>query len=235
MVNAWSVYYFSTYIHHINLKHMIMRKLIFPVSVSILSIIQINAQADSTSPELGIKGGLNLATIAGDDVDDLVSRTSFNAGIFMEFPISERFSFQPELLYSGQGFTMLTRNQDNIFDTDENVEFQLAYLQLPLMAKFYLIEGLFIEAGPQFGYKLSEKVDSQPLDAGGETEVNRDDSYIRDFDTSLALGAGYKFNSGFFVSGRYTYGLTNIYKDNTIFENVDANNAVWQFGLGFSF
>lgn len=75
----------------------------------------------------------------------------------MEFPISERFSFQPELLYSGQGFTMLTRNQDNIFDTDENVEFQLAYLQLPLMAKFYLIEGLFIEAGPQFGYKLSEK------------------------------------------------------------------------------
>lgn len=212
-----------------------MRKLIFAVSVSLLCIIQVNAQADSTRPSLGIKGGVNISTIAGDDVGDLDSRTSFNFGIFMEIPLSERLSFQPELLYSGQGYTIQSNNQNNIFDTGENVEYQLGYIQVPLMVKFYLVEGLSIEAGPQIGFKLSEKINTSPGSEGGETVIDPDDSYIKNFDTSLALGASYKFNSGFFLSGRYTYGLMNIYKDNTIFENVDARNAVWQFGLGFGF
>lgn len=212
-----------------------MKNLFFTALVFIFSIAQINAQADSTSPEIGVKAGVNFATIAGDDIDDLDSRTSFNVGLFMELPLSERFSFQPEILYSGQGFTVLSNNQDNVFDTDENVEYQLSYIQVPLLAKIYLVEGLSIEAGPQFGFKINEEIDTEPMGDGGDTVIDPDDSYIKDFDTSLALGAGYKFNSGFFVNARYTYGLTNIFKENTILENVDAKNAVWQFGLGFTF
>jgi hypothetical protein len=212
-----------------------MKNLFFTALVFIFSISQINAQADSTSPEIGVKAGVNFATITGDDIDDLDSRTSFNVGLFMELPLSERFSFQPELLYSGQGFTIMSNNQDNVFDTDENVEYQLSYIQVPLLAKIYLIEGLSIEAGPQFGFKINEEIDTEPASDGGETVIDPDDSYIKDFDTSLALGAGYKFNNGFFVNARYTHGLTNIFKENTILENVDAKNAVWQFGLGFTF
>lgn len=212
-----------------------MKNLFFTVFVCILCITQINAQADSTSPEIGVKAGVNFANIVGDDIDDLDSRTSFNVGLFMEIPLSERFSFQPELLYSGQGFTIMTNDQDNVFDTDENIEYQLSYIQVPLLAKIYLVEGLSIEAGPQFGFKINEEIDTEPTGDGGDTVIDPDDSYIKDFDTSLALGAGYKFNNGFFVNARYTYGLTNIFKDDTIFEDVDAKNAVWQFGLGFAF
>ena len=49
----------------------------------------------------GIKGGVNFSTIGGDDFDDPDSRTSFNIGALAEFPISERFSIQPEVYYSG--------------------------------------------------------------------------------------------------------------------------------------
>lgn len=212
-----------------------MKNLFFTAFVFILGMTQIHAQADSTSPEFGVKAGVNFATITGDDIDDLDSRTSFNVGLFMELPLSERFSFQPEVLYSGQGFTMVTIDQDNPFDTDENVEYQLSYIQVPLLAKIYLVEGLSIEAGPQFGFKINEEIDTEPTSDGGDTVIDPDDSYIKDFDTSIALGASYKFNGGFFINARYTHGITNIFKENTILEDVDAKNAVWQFGLGFSF
>lgn len=212
-----------------------MKKLFLASMVGLLSATTIYAQSDDNTTQFGVKGGVNISNIIGDDVGDLDSRTSFNLGLFMEIPINERFSFQPEVLYSGQGFTAISRDQNNIFDVDDNVEYQLSYIQVPLMAKVYLIKGLYAEAGPQFGFKVKEEIDYKPASDGGDLEIDSDESYIKNFDTSLAFGAGYKFDNGFSVSGRYTYGLTNIYKDDTLFQNVDAKNSVWQFGVGFSF
>src|SRR5690606_16273456 len=117
------------------------------------------------------------------------------------------------VLYSGQGFTIKSNDQDNVFDTDENVEYQLSYIQVPLLAKIYLIEGLNVEIGPQFGFKLNEEIDTEPTADAGDTEIDPDDSYIRDFDAAAAVGAGYKFDNGFFLSARYTHGLTTIFKE----------------------
>ena len=212
-----------------------MRNLILFMAVFCSALTTINAQSDSKALQLGVKGGVNLSTIGGDDFDDADSRTSFNVGFFAELPISERFSFQPEVLYSGQGFDIKEIDQDNIFDTGDNVEYQLDYLQVPLMFKVYLIEGLSIEAGPQLGFKINEEIDYKPNSDGGDIDINSDDSYIKDFDTSVAFGAAYKFDGGFFINARYTYGLSTIFKDDTIFEGVDAKNRVLQFGVGFAF
>lgn len=212
-----------------------MKNLFLTAIVVFMSATTIYAQSDDTTTQFGVKAGVNLANIQGDDVGELDSRTSFHLGLFLEIPISERFSFQPEVLYSGQGFTAVSRDQDNIFDVDDNVEYQLSYIQVPLMAKFYLVKGLHIEAGPQFGFKVKEEIDYNPADEGGNIEINPDDSYIKDFDTNIAVGAGYKFDNGFLISARYTHGLTNIFKDDVLFQNVDAKNSVWQFGVGFSF
>lgn len=199
--------------------------------VVFLSATTMYAQSDDTTIQFGVKGGVNLANFTGDDVD-MESMTSFNLGLFMEIPISERFSFQPEVLYSGQGSTIVKRDQDNFLDFGDNVEYKLNYIQVPLMAKLYIVKGLYAEAGPQFGFKVNEEIDYKPAESGGNEEV---DLGVKNFDTNVALGAGYKFNNGFSVSARYTHGLTNIFKDNTVFENVDAKNSVWQFGVGFSF
>lgn len=212
-----------------------MKNLFLAAIVGLFSATAIYAQSDDMTKQFGVKGGVNIANFTGDDIGDSDSRTSFNLGLFMEIPFSERFSFQPEVLYSGQGFTAITRNQSNIFDVDDNVEYQLNYIQIPLMAKVYLVRGLYAEVGPQFGFKVNEKIDHKPAQSGGSTEINSDDSYIKGFDTNLAVGAGYKFDNGFSLSARYTHGLTNIFKDNTIFEDVNVKNSVWQFGVGFSF
>ncbi|WP_417874952.1 porin family protein [Xanthomarina gelatinilytica] len=212
-----------------------MKKLILITGLFIFSTTLLHAQADSKAIQLGVKGGVNSTKITGDDIDDVKSRTSFNVGLLAEIPITERFSLQPEVMYSGQGFDVKEIDQDNIFDTNENIEYQLDYIQVPVLLKAYLVKGLSIEAGPQFGFKIHEELDFQPNNDGGDIEINEDDSYVKDFDTGLVLGTAYKFDNGFFVNGRYNMGLTNIFEDNTIFENVDAKNAVWQFGIGFMF
>lgn len=212
-----------------------MKHLAVTAILVVLSIWGIQAQNPSSMAQVGAKGGVNFSTIGGDDVEEHDSRTSFHAGLFAELPISDRFSIQPELMYSGQGFDIQEIDQDNVFDNDENIEYQLDYIQIPIMAKLYLVQGLYVEAGPQFGFKINEEIDTEPNSDGGDTPIDPDNSYVKDFDTSVGLGAGYKFGSGFFISGRYTQGLSNIFKEDTILENVDAKNSVWQFGVGFTF
>lgn len=213
-----------------------MKNLFLAILVIIISATTLHAQSDNTSMQFGVKGGINLSNLIGDDVGDLDSRTSFNLGLFVEIPLSGRFSFQPEVLYSGQGFTIINRGEDNIFDVGDNVEYQLSYIQVPLMAKFYLIKGLYAEAGPQFGFKVKEKIDYKPASDDGDIDIDPDNSNVKDFDTNLAIGAGYKFDNGLSLSARYNYGLTSIIKKDTpLIGDADVKNSVWQFGIGFSF
>jgi len=207
-----------------------MKNLFLAATVGLFSVTSIFAQSDVISPQFGVKGGYNLSNITSDDFGDSDQLSSFHLGLFMEIPISERFSVQPEVLYSGQGFASSIGNAE--------IEHKVDYIQVPLMAKLYLVKGLYAEAGPQFGFKVKEEIDYKPNSDGGETTIDPDDSQLRGFDTNLALGTGYKFNNGFSLSARYNFGLNNIYKDDSAIANltnIDAKNAVWQFGVGFSF
>ncbi|MCK0124693.1 PorT family protein [Gelidibacter sp. F2691] len=207
-----------------------MKNLFLAVTVGLFSVTSIFAQSDVITPQFGVKGGYNLSNITSDDFGDSDQLSSFHLGLFMEIPISERFSVQPEVLYSGQGFSSSIANAE--------IEHKVDYIQVPLMAKLYLVKGLYAEAGPQFGFKVKEEIDFKPNADGGETTIDSDDSQLRGFDTNLALGAGYKFDNGLSLSARYNLGLSNIYKDNSAIANltnIDAKNSVWQFGVGFSF
>lgn len=195
--------------------------------IGLTGITKVQAQK---VPEFGFKGGVNFSTITGDDFNDGNDpRTSFHAGVVGEFPISERFSLQGEAMYSAQGFD-IRQNDDG-----DDIEYQLDYIQVPVLAKLYLVEGLSIEAGPQFGFKVNEEIDTNPTGDGGDFEIDNEDSTVKDFDTSIAAGASYKFPGGFFVYGRYTHGLSNIFEDTLLFDNVEGRNAVWQFGVGLMF
>lgn len=196
------------------------------VAITVGAILTSNAQSDSKVVQLGAKGGVNFASVTGDDFDSPDSRTSFNAGIVAEVPYSERFSLQAEVFYSGQGFEVEDINVAGVnFDTNK-VEYQLDYIQVPLLAKVYLIEGLNVYAGPQIGFKVNEEIDYESGD------VNVDDTMLpeaQDFDFSGTVGAGYKFDNGFFVDARYNYGFSDLIKD------TDSHNSVIQAGVGFMF
>ncbi|OMQ09529.1 porin family protein [[Flexibacter] sp. ATCC 35103] len=183
-----------------------MKKVLLLAVVTVLGFTNVNAQ----KIKFGVKGGLNLATISGDNTKGIDAVTSFNFGVVSEIPISDKFSFQPELMYSGQGYSF----------NDNTVA--LSYLNIPLMGKYYLTKGLSVEAGPQIGFLLAAK----------NEKTNVKDSF-NTFDFGVNFGLGYKLDNGLNFGVRYNLGLTDINDvDNYSGKN---KNSVFQLSVGYFF
>jgi len=213
-----------------------MKKL-FTVFVAIVAINQALVAQDEikdTSKDMnikfGAKVGLNLATITGD-LENIKSRTSFHLGGVAEIEINEDFAVQPELLYSAQGATY------------DNFTLAIDYINLPIMAKYFVTEEFSLEAGPQFGFLLSAKLkeDSSNNGNGGGTvdtlgrraeSVDVKDS-VKSFDYGLNFGASYLVDPNIFVSLRYNLGLAN---GNDFDDSEgDFKNSVFQLSVGYFF
>ncbi|MBU3025230.1 porin family protein [Zobellia galactanivorans] len=195
-----------------------MKKYVFLI-IGFTMTSLVSAQAWSDEFQFGVKGGVNMATVSGENFDSPDGRASFYAGVLAEAPISDRFSIQPEVFYSRQGFDI-----DGSAATPD-AEFQIDYIQVPLMMKIYLLDGLNIQAGPQFGFKVNEELDFSPSDS--ENEFDSDS--LRDFDLQLTSGLEYKLLESLFVQVRYTYGLSELIED------VDVHNSVFSAGIGYMF
>ncbi|WP_296151692.1 porin family protein [uncultured Flavobacterium sp.] len=193
--------------------------------------ITANAQeADNTrsmSPSFGVKGGVNFATITGNDFDSPDSRTSFHVGALAEFPVAEIFSVQVEALYSGQGFE--SDIEGDFFGGDGKVEYQLDYINVPVLAKLYVTKGFSFEVGPQFSFKVNEEIDFNANGNDGDIDLEGSEYEAKDFEFGIAAGLTFQTDMGLFATGRYNYGLTEI------IENSDAKNSVFQIGIGYKF
>jgi len=182
----------------------------------------------------GSKLGVNIANIIGDETDDLNARTSLHAGVIAEIMISDEFSFQPELLYSAQG------TKSDYSETLDGVTFhftsvKLEYINVPLLAKYYIVEGLSLEAGPQVGFLITANREFEKT-VNEETETGEEDiiDEIKGIDFGLNFGLGYQLASGIFLDARYNLGLSNI----NDFEGADElknQNRVLQISLGYLF
>jgi hypothetical protein len=175
----------------------------------------------------GLKGGLNFALITGDDTDNFDGRAAFHIGGIVEVPISEKFSFQPEILYSSQGDKMTEEGMD--------ISFKLDYLNLPLIAKYYLTEGFSLEAGPQIGFLLSSKVEAE----GISIDIK---DVMKGIDFGLNFGVGYKLENNLFFGARYNLGVANIVENNGSILDVEIDagntknhNEVFQLSVGYFF
>ncbi len=191
-----------------------MKKLFFAAIIAVFAMTSVNAQT------FGVKAGLNLANLTGD-IDNNKALTSFHVGAVAEFEISDEFSFQPELVYSAQG-THFKYSEDlgggNSIDVDYKTN--LSYLNLPLMAKYEVSEGISLLAGPQIGFLMSAKSDGNDIK----------DS-MKGIDFGVNLGAAYELESGMFFDLRYNIGLSNIADSN----NVTIKNSVLSVSLGYKF
>ena len=171
-------------------------------------------QQEERITQWGIKGGLNMAQeITDDDATD--TRTGIHIGFFVEVPINNRVSFQPELVYSMQGGSSKVKGT--------TITDKLDYINIPLMFKFYVMQQrLSIEAGLQFGYLISAKVSGEGMSIDA-------DELFNEFDTSIGLGLSYKVTDKFDLSMRFNVGMTKLVDDYT------NRNNVFQLGVGYRF
>ncbi|MBL7850794.1 MAG: PorT family protein [Cyclobacteriaceae bacterium] len=184
-----------------------MRKITLVVLFVMLTTAAAWAQA---SVSLGVKGGLNFANINTSTLGTAYnSRTGYHAGAFVNIKLT-KLAIQPELIYSVQGSDISTATSSQSID--------LAYVNIPILLKFYLVGGLNLQAGPQFGFLASA--------TQGGTDIK---SLVKGSDTSVALGAGFDI-SKFVIDARYNLGLSEI---NDAAGSSAAKNQVFQLSVGF--
>ncbi|WET04353.1 porin family protein [Flavobacterium sp. YJ01] len=164
-----------------------MKKILLLAVFTVLGLANVNAQ----EIKFGAKSGFNFSTVNGSNTNNIDYVTSYHVGVVSEIPISEKFSFQPEIMYSRQGYS---------FNTDV---IAMNYLNIPLMGKYYVTKGLSLEAGPQIGFLLSAK----------NEEIKVTNSYTT-FDFGANFGVGFKLENGLNFGVRYNLGITKVDTDN---------------------
>ena len=210
-----------------------MKKIILSVA-AMLTFGFVNAQ----EVEFGVKGGVNIATITGD-VDDAKAKIGFHIGGFAEIKISDKFSVQPELLFSTQGAKAEENFSENGFTYEYSEKINLAYLTIPVMAKLYVAEGFSLEAGPQIGFLMSAKNKVEgSTNSGGIVITESEEVDIKDeantVDFGLNFGLGYKFTENLSAGARYNLGLSDINKEVEDYSG-SIKNSVFQISIGYSF
>ena len=175
----------------------------------------------------GIKGGLNVSNLYIDDVNDENARYGFNVGLYGQLLSSDAFAIQPELLFSTKGSRDFYGGL-----VDQEVKYNLNYLDLPVLAVFKLGPSAEIHVGPYASYLLNANVSYSGDLANGSEDVDKDN--LKSFDYGLVGGFGLNFGA-VQVGARYNYGLVKI-ADSDAAEVVlgDSKNSVAQLYLSLN-
>lgn len=118
------------------------------------------------------------------------------------------------------------------------------YLNIPVLAKAYVYNGINVFVGPQFSFNVKDKI---TMEYGGKElgKVNTTD-FVENFDLAIMMGVGYQFESGLFVNANYNFGLLAVFKEDeftitgenaahTITDGLSARNRVFQISAGWRF
>jgi hypothetical protein len=183
--------------------------LLFVFAVSIAAVSQ------AQDVKFGVKGGLNLASLSGEDADEAKMKIGFHVGGLVQLPVAEQLMIQPELVFSAQG----AKDED-----DDDNKLNLGYINVPVLAKYQSTSGFFGETGPQLGILLSAKSKFE----GGSNDVK---DAMKKIDFSWAFGIGYQTASNVGVNVRYNLGLSKIYDEG----EAKVKNSVFQIGVFYIF
>jgi hypothetical protein len=186
--------------------------------------VSIASQAQDVA--FGLKAGLNLTNIKGDDPEATYnSRSGYHAGIFLRSKF-DKVAIQPELLLYTQSNEV---NYTNSSINPGTVKNSFTYLSIPVMIKFYLISGLNIQAGPQFGFLLDGEQKWNTTFVNGTNDIK--DEYANS-DVSVSLGAGWDFDFGLNLDARYNIGVKDV---NDAASGDKAKSQVFLISLGWNF
>jgi hypothetical protein len=182
--------------------------------IFLLIVCAISFAAAQAQLKYGIKAGLNFANLVGPDVDDNGLKLGVHFGGFANFQVADKFTVQPELIFSAQGA--------RFEDPGDDDKYRFSYLNIPLLGQYNDPSGFYGETGPQFGFLLSAK-------AKHDGHVSSVKDGYRTVDFSWAFGAGYKVTPEASIGVRFNLGLSNI-SDNSHFK---VRNSVLQIGVAY--
>ena len=201
--------------------------------ITILFLGMMNLQAQESHFGARLAGSFSTFKATGDGAsqwnDNSEGKPNIELGVVGEFMLSDQFAIAPELNYAGAGD--IAKYSSNGFKSE--IKFFTSYIQVPVMAKYYINDNFNLNFGPQIGFLMSADAEVT-LTYNGETN-SKTESIKDEFNSTefaLNMGAGYKFENGLFFDFRYSLGMSDLLKDS------DAGNlksSAIKFGVGYFF
>lgn len=191
-----------------------MKKLFLAVVAMMISAATF-AQNEVGQLTIQPKVGVNIANIT--DADDADPRIGLAAGAEFEYGLTDNIGLSAGVLYSMQGVKTII--------VDDDCTSKLDYLNVPILANFYVAKGFAVKLGVQPGFKLSSKAKFKG--SGGSKEVEVEDG-VKSVDLSIPVGLSYQYQNIVF-DARYNWGVTKIVDD------VDSKHSVFQITVGYKF
>ena len=204
----------------------------------LIGIIFMSFAATAQVFTYGVKAGLNIPSLKFTDAD-FSSKTvlGVHAGFFVNYAINEKLAIQPELFYSTRGtkYTYsfdVPNNAMARIAAESNIDGQLKTnsVTLPVMLQYKIINGLYIEAGPQYNFLLSI---TEAYDGSGYKDIKE---YYKSGTFGVGIGAGYdlaSFAAGLKVGLRYTKDISEM--NGNELRGGTLKSSMLQIGLAYAF
>ena len=193
-----------------------MKKLMM---IAVMAIFAMTASAQNTNREVGAftlqpKVGLAIGSFSGEYITvggkvDTKKRVGFTAGLEGEIYATNWLGIALGLNYAQQGWKF------------NDVKCKYDYLNVPLVADFYVARGLALKTGVQLGFLMNAKWDDLNV---------KDDSNKTNF--SIPIGISYEF-SNVVLDLRYNVALSKVNKNAT--DNYKYRSDLVQFTIGYKF
>ena len=182
------------------------------IAAMMAAVMSVNAQEAGQMFYKIMIGGAYTNVTGGED-------TKMKAGLVfgpeVGYMVSNKFALSAGLQYAMQG----NKVKDEIDGTIKN---NLEYLNVPVLANFYVAPEIVLKVGAQVGYLVRAKSDGESF---------RDDCNKIDF--SIPFGIAWEQKDGWVVEARYNLGLTNVLKKDFVDKN--NHNSVIMVSLGYKF
>ena len=183
--------------------------------------------------QLTLRGGVNLTTFVGGDVEDVESRKGLNLGAAIPLFHFGPIAIVPEIYYAQKGADFPTQGLGL-------VEFSLDYIEIPVLARLNLGGGMirpYLQAGPSFAWQLDCSLSLSTGEGDAEDCGDTLDEEVRDYDQGIVFGGGVDFSvagiGALNLDARFERGLARITKDGEDVKNQAFTLMLgWQIGGG---
>ncbi len=189
--------------------------------VAMMAIVCLNANAQNMrhdagtftlQPMVGLTGGTFSGNYSGLKIEGDDPRVGLIAGAEAEYYTGTPWlSFSAGLMYAQQGWKFTN-----------SWTAKLDYLNIPIMANFYVAKGFALKIGLQPGFLMSAKEDSDDVKSDCET-----------FNFSVPFGLSYEFGNGINLDLRWAIGMTAINKNSR--DDLKMRNDCLYLTVGYKF
>ena len=216
-------------------------KKIMMIAAMMVATLGAVAQNEVGQLTLQPKVGMNISKITGSNLN---SKVGLVAGFEAEYGVAKNFGISLAALYSMQGAKRDLKVNNG---TSVDVKFNLDYINIPVLAQYYIVPGLAVKAGIQFGFNVRNKVKVGTTVAGfnlkddcsmdefldmaralGESIPS--DAKFQKFDLSIPVGLSYEYED-FVLDARYNIGTSKLIKN----DPDSSKNGVFQLTIGYKF